>query len=168
VLNYNMWIPKYQQNGCRSSGHRLCEAGQRFNPKKIMQEAFLQGRGQLTTSPECPGAGVRYLPEKLFAKTEGPVRDMALYPEPLRQKKSCGSISEMDMLSRFHLLPGAYQHTFTPFLSNPAVHAPGPSKVSKEAVHYASTRKKTEGHSLSTKRYPSWRELKEMQDQYMA
>lgn len=122
IANYRFWLPKYRRDEtCQRSGYQNCRVdANRFGPRKITQESFLQGRGQVTTATGCPGGRLTYLPEALFkSEDEEGVKkppDMYLYAQPTKLGgKSCGTVSEIDTLNRMKPLPGPYNSSFSPF-----------------------------------------------------
>ena len=115
VDDFFLWVPDYRKSQCEINGHALCgNYANRFGPRQVRQESFLTGRGQVTVGPECEDTDYRFLPKEVF---EGqPKRkscfDMSLAPQETRSKRSCGSVSEMDMAFRWQPLPGVYQNDF--------------------------------------------------------
>jgi hypothetical protein len=174
-LNRTMWLPSYQRKACEASGYVNCGSEvPRFGPRKVRQEALLQGRGQTTSSKDCPGSGLIYLPENAFVKDAEPTKaqDMSLFGQQTRLKKSCGSVSETDSIFRRALLPGAYQNVFSPIITDPNAQPPTiVSRLSGQKTGvsvYGSSRRKSEGHKLSDReKYPSWADLKDQQDRHM-
>ena len=47
---YVLWMPTYRKGRCQGSGHVSCTAAaDRFGPRQVTQESFLQGRGQVSS-----------------------------------------------------------------------------------------------------------------------
>jgi hypothetical protein len=182
VSDYIMWLPKYRTAGqCEASGYLSCGGpeGNRMAPRKIQQESVLQGRGQLLGPRKCPGSQVKYLPPEgdVFApqgsSSGAPKRcpDMTLYSRPTRLPKSCGSISEVDMNRRYEPLPQAFQGTYAPLtlgLPAPTINRPGSRMPAAPAAYYgAGSQRRTEGHTLENKSYPTWDSLKRQQEAHL-
>ena len=157
--NWNFFLPSYRKKPCEGSGYHLCDTTSRFGPRKVAQESFLQGRGQVTGSRGCFASGLRFLPKDVFPEDQKPkgCHDMTLYARSTQTKKSCGSLSEIDMSQRLRPLPGQYAGAFVPFIDNPNSLVPN---VTDELVPTS------KGLTLSSKKYPSWAELKSRQDSY--
>jgi hypothetical protein len=160
--NYYLWLPQYRQKPCEGSGYHLCDTTSRFGPRKVAQESFLQGRGQVTGPRSCFASGLRFLPQDEFPEDPKPqgCHDMTLFARSTQVRKSCGSVSEVDMGQRLRPLPGSYTGAFTPFILESSSLVPN---VTDQFVPGNEGRK---GVTLSTKRYPSWEEIKARQDSY--
>lgn len=163
--NYFMWLPQYRRRPCEGSGYHLCNtAASRFGPRKVAQESFLQGRGQVTGPRSCFASGLRFLPkDELLPEEEGRddnkpkgCHDMTLFPRSTQVRKSCGSVSEIDMSQRLRPLPGTFAGAFVPFILDNNSLVPN---VTDQFVP-------SSGVTLSSKRYPSWEEIKRKQDSY--
>ena len=176
VSNYVMWVPKYRQSQCEASGYVECGGpdGNRVGPRQILQESVLQGRGQVLGPKGCPGSQIKYLPEGDIFRKEAPARkchDMSL-GQQTRTKRSCGSVTEVDLSTRYQSLPQTFQGSYAPLtLSMGASPAPTingrttpVNTPSGGQRTYGSSRRKTEGHTLENKRYPTFAQLKEEQD----
>lgn len=139
----------------------MSEAGaSRFGPKKVAQESFLQGRGQVTGPRGCFSSGLKFLPEDQFTDDapKEKCHDMSLYPRTTHTKKSCGSLSEVDMSQRLRPLPGQYAGAFIPFIMDQQSLVPNVSDKSNSI--------NDKGITLGSKKYPNWGEMKEKQDSY--
>lgn len=185
VSDYIMWLPKYRTRPCESSGYAACGGpdGNRMAPRKVLQESVLQGRGQLLGPRKCPGSQVKYLPPDgdLFAPQGAGApkkcHDMELYNRPTRLRKSCGSISEVDMARRYEPLPQAFQGTYAPLTLGasarppPTINRQGSRMPVQTPVAFygggGASRRRTEGHTLENKTYPTWESLKEQQEAHM-
>ncbi len=152
--NYYLWLAPYRKKPCEGSAYALCDNSSRFGPRKVAQESFLQGRGQVTGPRGCFASGLRFLPKEEFPDDPQPkgCHDMTLFPRSTQVKKSCGSVSEVDMAARIRPLPGQYEGAFVPSILNRN------SLVPNITDAYGSG-----GVTLSSKRYPSWGELRQRQ-----
>jgi hypothetical protein len=157
--NYQFYRPKYLSRPSEGSGYITADTGAtRFGPKKVAQESFLQGRGQVTGPRGCFASGMKFLPEDLFeeAPPKKGCHDMTLYSRSTQTKKSCGSLSEIDMSVRLRPLPGQYAGAFIPnIMSNESL-----------VPNVTDTIGGAGGVTLSNKKYPSWEELRAKQDSY--
>ena len=166
--NYFLWLPQYRKRPCEGSGYHHCDSGSsRFGPSKVAQESFLQGRGQVTGPRGCFASGLRFLPKgeapeskKSEQQQQRPPHDMTLFARSTQARKSCGSVSEIDMSSRLRPLPGSFAGAFVPFINKEESLVPN---VTDEFVPGSRGRK---GVTLSSKRYPSWDEIKARQDSF--
>lgn len=82
-----------------------------LNGKKVTQESFLQGRGQVLN--DCPTCDVNYLPEALFSGGTAAASTPTCFRtdmEPVydRIPRSCNGLTETD-ITRFAFMPSAYQ-----------------------------------------------------------
>lgn len=142
--NYNMWLPSYANKVSRGSAFlNSSNDVNRFAPKQVTQESFLQGRGQVTSNPGCKDGFLCYLPEQVFEgaaeKTKAPW-DMHLFAQPTIVPRSCASLTELDLIDRLKPLAHAYQERYVPHIGQPKQ-----TKIQ-------------EGVTLSTKKYPDFKE----------
>lgn len=148
-FDYNMWQPSYANDVRRGSAFlNASNDTNRFAPKQVTQESFLQGRGQVSSNPNCKSGFLRYLPEGAFNKEEPAERkpwDMHLFAQPTIVPRSCSSITELDIIKRMQPLAGAYEGRFTPLMGESSMTAGG-------------KRKYEEGVTLSTKKYVDFAE----------
>ena len=146
--NYWQWQPKYASTTSRGNAFLNSSVGtNRFARKQVLQESFLQARGQVTSSKLCQDSYLTYLPKDQFdaaPPAEGKL-DMSLYPQNSVVKRSCASLTETNMLDRVPPAKGSNEGAFRPF--------PG-----------ADRRVYVEGQTLSTKRYASFSDLKAQQE----
>ena len=154
--NYSLWLPDYKKHSCDDNAFQLCDRTQRFGPRKVLQESFMRGQGQVTGSRECFASKLNYLAEDLFPE-EKPKKscatNMSLFGQPTVVKKSCGSVSEVDLLSRYQRLPGVAQDPYVPLFGR---NGQAPNALS-------------ESRTLSSKnRYPSFQDAKNKQDALLA
>jgi hypothetical protein len=153
--NYNLYLAPYQKKPCDDDAFRLCDTTQRFGPNKVLQDSFLKGLGQVTGSRECFASKLNYMAEDIFPETQPKKTggtNMELFAQPTVFKKSCGSVSEVDLRSRYHRLPGAYAGAFTPIFSRQSL---VPNALSESVT-------------LSSKKYPEFGDIKAMQDAHLA
>lgn len=158
LSDYVMWLPNYKLHTCEGSGFRLCDTTSRFGPNKVAQESFLQGRGQVTAGKQCFASGLRFLPEDEFKETTTKPKkchDMTLFAQNTIARRSCGSVSEVDMTERIRPLPGIYAGAFVPLIFD-----------KDSLVPNITDRLVPEGTTLSNKSYPSWADIKSRQDKY--
>jgi hypothetical protein len=151
--DYVLWLPKYRRKACEGNGYLNCSADtERFGPKQVKQESFLQGRGQVTSNPGCAAGGITYLPSSEFAAAPAPRQtDMTLFAQPTTLPRSCGTLAEVDIQRRVEPLPGAWQGSFSPL----AGMLPLPNDTARKSV------------TLGTRnKYPDWGELKEQSEPY--
>lgn len=166
--NYYLWLPGYRKKPCESSGYQHCSTDtSRFGPRKVTQESFLQGRGQVTGPRGCFASGLRFLPKDEFdSAPKTACHDMTLFPQNTQVKKSCGSVSEVDVDRRLRPLPGVFAGAFVPYIMS------NESLVPNVTDRYGATADDGRGGrgrvgvTLSTKKYPSWKEIKEKQDSF--
>ncbi len=158
VEEYILWVPKYRRKTCEGSGYLNCSADtERFGPRQVTQESFLQGRGQVTSNPSCTAGGVRYLPPSEFPGAAPKVQtDMSLFAQPTLVPRSCGTLTEVDMQRRLVPLPGAWQGAYAPFVGKAADAGAGASS-SRKTVTLGSRDK-----------YPEWGDLKARSEPYAA
>ena len=146
--DYNMWLPSYANDVRRGSAFlNASNDTNRFAPKQVTQESFLQGRGQVSSNPNCKAGFLRYLPESVFEQKEPAERkpwDMHLFAQPTLVPRSCASITELDIIKRMQPLAEAYQGRYTPLMG--------------DSSHDGSRRKYDEGVTLSTKKYVDFAE----------
>lgn len=164
ISDYVMWLPKYRKFQCEGSGYLMCgNDASRFGPSQVNKESFLQGRGQVTGPRGCFASGLRFLPEDEFkeAKSEPKCHDMTLFARSTQVKKSCGSVSEVDVNARLRPLPGGYAGAFIPDIMTRE------SLVPNITDRYPSSNSDaSEPVTLGTKRYPSWSDIKAKQDAF--
>ena len=145
-FDYNMWLPTYANTVRRGSAFvNASNDTNRFAPKQVTQESFLQGRGQVSSNPNCKAGFIRYLPESVF-EDKAPERkpwDMHLFAQPTLVPRSCASITELDIIKRRQPLGESYQGRYTPLLGENSDNA---------------RRKYDEGVTLSTKTYVDFAE----------
>lgn len=156
--NYTMWLPEYKKHTCEGSAFQMCDTTSRFGPSKVTQESFLQGRGQVAAGRECFASDLKFLPKDVFpddSNKKPKCRDMTLFPQNTISRRSCGSISEVDMLTRIRPLPGQYQGAFVPVILNKDSLVPN---ISDKLI--------PEGTTLSNKSYPSWADIKTRQESF--
>ena len=159
VEDYVLWVPKYRRKKCEGSGYLNCAAEtDRFGPKQITQESFLQGRGQVTSNTSCTAGGVRYLPEGQFSDPPPQQTDMSLFAQPTQMRRSCGTLTEVDFGSRLAPLPGGWQGAWSPFV--------GAQFRDERADAAGSTRARKTVTLGSRNKYPEWGELKELSEPY--
>lgn len=148
-FDYNMWQPSYANDVRRGSAFlNASNDTNRFAPKQVTQESFLQGRGQVSSNPNCKSGFLRYLPEGVFDKEEPKERkpwDMHLFAQPTLVPRSCSSITELDIIKRMQPLAGAYEGRYTPLMGESSMTSGG-------------KRKYEEGVTLSTKKYVDFAE----------
>ena len=163
VEDYVLWMPKYRKQTCEGSGYLNCSSDtDRFGPRQVTQESFLQGRGQVTSNRACAAGFLNYLPESQFSEKKEPKeRDMTLFAQPTVVPRSCGTLTEVDIQRRLDPLPGAWQGSWSPFVgmqfSDP--------KADPRAPNVASQARKTVTLG-SRNKYPDWGELKELSEPY--
>ena len=161
VEDYILWVPKYRRKVCEGNAYLNCSADtERFGPKQVTQESFLQGRGQVADNPNCPAGGVKYLPQSLFNKEDVPKQvDMSLFSQPTIVPRSCGTLTEVDMQRRMLPLPGAWQGSFSPLA----------------AVNFDKQTGAQQRHEMkpsttislgSVNKYPEWSDLKSQSQPY--
>jgi hypothetical protein len=157
--NYILWLPNYKRKQCESSAYSQCDATSRFGPQKVAQESFLQGRGQVTGPRGCFASGLRFLPKDVFPTDAGEPQchDMSLYPRQTASKKSCGSVSEVDMTARLRPLPGEYAGAFVPKILDRRSLVP--NVLDRRVVL-------TKGITLGNKGYPSWTDIQKKRAPY--
>jgi len=141
--NYNMWQPSYANTVSRGNAFlNSSNDSNRFAPKQVTQESFLQGRGQVTSNPGCKDGFIRYLPEKVFegAPEQKKPWDMSLFAQPTLAPRSCASLTELDIIDRMKPRAHAFQERYVPHAAQ------------------LKDRKLAEGVTLSTKKYPDFKE----------
>jgi len=163
VEDYVLWVPKYRRKTCEGNGYLNCSADtDRFGPKQVTQESFLQGRGQVTSNRSCTAGGVNYLPSSEFPREDKPKQtDMSLFAQPTVVPRSCGTLTEVDMQRRIEPLPGGWQGSWSPLVgmqfSDPDADPRAPTLASQARQTV----------SLGTKqKYPDWGDLKKLSEPY--
>ena len=162
AANYIMWQPNYRKTQCEANGFVNCSVNaDRFGPRQVTQESFLQGRGQVTSNPGCTAGFVNYLPESEFSKPSKPkASGMQLFAQPTTTPKSCGTLSEVDLQDRMQKLPGSWQGSWSPFSSLKLQDGQGPTMS-------AGTLPKRQTVTLGTSnKYPEWPDLKKNSEPY--
>lgn len=145
--DYHMWTPSYANNASRGSAFlNASSEAIRFAPRKITQESFLQGRGQVSSNPGCKGSSLVYLPEEVFAPGQDTApRDMHLFAHPTVVPRSCSSLTELDIIDRMKPRKHAYQ---------------GRTSALQDALQARDQqRPRQDGVTLSNKTYPDFFEL---------
>jgi hypothetical protein len=158
--DYVLWMPKYRRATCESNGYVNCGTdADRFGPKQVTQESFLQGRGQVANNTNCPAGEVRYLPPEEFKGREAKPSDMSLFAQPTVFPRSCKTLTEVDMQLRIEPLPGAWQGSFSPLvglqLTDGGRATPSLGSEARRMVTLGTRQK-----------YPEWGELKESSEPY--
>jgi len=147
-FDYNMWLPSYANTVRRGSAFlNASNDTNRFAPKQVTQESFLQGRGQVSSNPNCKAGFIRYLPESVFAEQPSGERkpwDMHLFAQPTLVPRSCASVTELDIIKRMQPLAQSYQGRYTPLLG--------------ESSRGSGRRAYEDGVTLSTKKHVSFAE----------
>jgi hypothetical protein len=161
--DYVLWMPKYRRKACEGSGYLNCSADtERFGPRQVTQESFLQGRGQVTSNRSCPAGFVNYLPASQFGGQKEPKQtDMTLFAQPTLVPRSCGTLTEVDMQARIDALPGAWQVSWSPFVGMQFADP----ESDPRAPNLASRARKTVTLG-SRNKYPDWGELKQLSEPY--
>ena len=131
----------------------------------LEEESFLQGRGQVTSAKRCLSGKINYLPETLFQPRPQAPLDMSLFAQPSVVPRSCASLTEVNLLDRIAPLPGAPQGIYTPFAADKLTQAD--RRLLTEGSWTPESKYK-EGVTLSTKKIPSFREMKAAQDRLRA
>lgn len=136
--DYNMWQPRYASQVSRGSAFLNASTdANRFAPKQVSQESFLQGRGQVSSNPGCKGSSLIYLPAEAFSSPpEKKPWDMHLFAQPTLVPRACASVTELDIIHRMQPRAHAFQERYTS-LKRPQI---------------------KEGVTLSSKRYPDFAE----------
>lgn len=148
IADYNFWQPTYANQV--QKGNAFLNASNdtnRFAPKQVTQESFLQGRGQVTSNPGCKDGFLCYLPQDQFAQPGAGRKpwDMSLFAQSTLVPRSCASVTEVDLLKRMKPLAGAYQPSYSPLQGDLDPQVRGRKKYE-------------EGVTLSTKNIPSFAE----------
>ena len=160
--NYNLYVPEYKMKECGDNAFSHCDTTSRFGARKVLQESFLQGRAQVQGSRGCFASGIKFLAEDVFSEKEGKASSassMSLFAQPTQLKKSCGSISEMDMTSRLRPLPGISQGFSL---------GPGASLKGRVPTVLSNSRSFGKTRTLGdTNKYPEYADLKREQDDAM-
>lgn len=173
MSDYVLWLPEYKKRKCEGSGYHLCNTSSRFDRKKVAQESFLQGRGQVTGPRGCFSSNLRFLPKSEFEeednekqdneKPKEKCHDMTLFARSTRTRRSCGSVSEVDMTERMRPLPGEYAGAFVPFTQQRSL----VPNITTDILRQRRAQREDslqEGVTLGNKKYPSWQEIKAKQD----
>ena len=166
IYNYWQWQPKYSSD--LSKGNAFLNSSvdtNRFAGQQVRQESFLQGRGQVTSAKRCLSGKINYLPETLFQPRPQAPLDMSLFAQPSVVPRSCASLTEVNLLDRIAPLPGAPQGIYTPFAADKLTQAD--RRLLTEGSWTPESKYK-EGVTLSTKKIPSFREMKAAQDRLRA
>lgn len=155
---YQVYVPKYRYARCDPIGLTQCSNGaDRFGPKALRTEAYLQGRGQIIAARGCFASGVKFMPQELEEPeaTEKKVIDMHFYSRSTRNRRSCDSLTEIDLLDRLAPLPGARQNPYSPMV--------GSSAHSSTNALYGTTQSagKQEGMTRTNALHPSWGDLRQ-------
>ncbi len=166
VEDYVLWLPKYKRQPCEGSGYINCSAeAERFGPRQVTQESFLQGRGQVTSNRGCTGGFVNYLPESQFPARKPRSTDMTLFAQPTVVPRSCGTLTEVDLQKRIDPLPSEWQGSWSPFV--------GMLKFGEEPRTGRDPRIPTGGSKAketvtlgSKNKYPEWGDLKRQSEPY--
>lgn len=161
--DYILWVPKYRRKTCDGNAYLNCSAdSERFGPKQVTQESFLQGRGQVVDNPNCTAGGVKYLPQSIFTQEDRPKQvDMSLFSQPTLVPRSCGTLTEVDLQQRTIPIPGAWQGSYSPLL---AVNFENDTDRS-----FKRSMKSPKTTSLgNTNKYPEWSDLKAQSEPYEA
>lgn len=151
INDYFMWVPEYRKKPCSGPGFTQCSLDtSQFSGRKVAQEAFLQGRGNVSISGQCGDVNTRYLPDSLFEESDQKptttTYDLSLFSKHTKNKRSCHSVMDYDLLDEYTSFPGRYQGAYTPFAG-----------VHRE-VYYGDSRQQESVNRLN-RRYPSWEEL---------
>lgn len=144
--SYYTWQPTYSSKPSLGSAFLNADGGtNRFGAKQVLQESFLQGRGQVSSNPGCDGSALRYLPETVFPGAPKKEWDMSLFSQQSIVPRSCASVTEVNLLQRMKPRPGSFEGTWRPFPAQPLPEG---------------SRRIEEGITLANKRYPSYAELR--------
>lgn len=150
ISDYFMWVPEYRKKPCTSPGFTQCSLdASQFSSRKVVQEAFLQGRGNVSISSQCGDVNTRYLPEALFDEGDqkpNTTYDLSLFPKHTKNKRSCHSVTDYDLLDEYTSFPGHYQDTYAPLAGT------------RGETYYGDSRQPESVNRLN-RRYPSWEEL---------
>lgn len=113
IYGYTLYRPKYQRphaGKCQESLGVICNTYGGMDRKKVLQDSFLSGRGQVYT--DCPEGDEITLPEGVFESRGSRSRSRCelteLTPEITRKPKSCNGLSEIDY-STWAFMPGSFQ-----------------------------------------------------------
>ena len=152
--NYRMWLPAYKTTTCESSGYLNCSLNsERFGPRQLRQESYLQGRGQTTGSASCEASGVRYLPQDKFGAPVVRKSNQELFAQSTLIPRSCGTLTEVDLQQRTVPRANEWQGAFSPFIRAPSIESSMPVK---ETVTLGTLNK-----------YPDWATLKKQSEPYI-
>lgn len=167
IYNYWQWQPKYSSTPSRGNAFLNSSVDtNRFASRQVRQESFLQGRGQVTSSKSCMDGKLNYLPKSQFdGRTPAAPLDMSLFAQTSVVPRSCASLTEVNLLDRMSPLPGAPQGAYTPFSTETLTR--GDRALLAEGG-LTPEQKYQEGVTLSTKRYPTFKELKAAQERLLA
>lgn len=98
---------------CNAAGNAPCDFYAPLRGRKVTQESYMQGRGQILS--DCPDGDAIALPAALFPShpklQPNQQYDVSMQPTNTRWPKSCNSVSESNM-SVFRGMPGAYQRGY--------------------------------------------------------
>lgn len=113
VYDYNIYRPKFQRphvGKCTESLGVICSTYGGMDRKKVLQDSFLSGRGQVYT--DCPEGDVITLPQGVFethgSRSRSRCESTELTPETTRKPRSCNGLSEIDA-STWAFMPGSFQ-----------------------------------------------------------
>lgn len=157
-----LWVPKYRKKTCEGNGYLNCSTDtDRFGPRQVTQESFLQGRGQVTSNPSCGATQIKYLPEGEFERKEKSKQtNMSLFAQPTVVPRSCGTITEVDMQRRLDRMPGGWQGSWSPLsgmqFTDPSADPRIPNVASRGRTVTLGTKNK----------YPDWDLLAKQSEAY--
>lgn len=113
IYSYNLYRPKFQRphvGKCQESLGVICSTYGGMDRKKVLQDSFLSGRGQVYT--DCPEGDEITLPEGIFesrgSRSRSRCESTELTPEITRKPRSCNGLSELDA-SAWAFMPGSFQ-----------------------------------------------------------
>ena len=113
IYGYNIYRAKFQRphvNTCQESLGVICSSYGGMDRKKVLQDSFLSGRGQVYT--DCPEGDEITLPEAVFqthgSRSRSRCELTELTPEITRKPRSCNGLSEIDY-STWAFMPGSFQ-----------------------------------------------------------
>lgn len=116
VYDYNIYRPKFMRphaGKCQESLGVICSTYGGMDRKKVLQDSFLSGRGQVFT--DCPEGDVITLPQGVFethgSRSRSRCESTELTPETTRKPRSCNGLSEIDS-STWAFMPGSFQPHF--------------------------------------------------------
>lgn len=135
VINKKAWMRgNVDKCSAKSTGGQCSFYGPMTN-KRVLQDSFLTGRGQVLT--ECPECSVNYLPASVFPPQEARTcQDTQLEPLYTRVPKSCNGLTEVD-ISQYAALPSNYQRGYNGYDSVVGAHLQGREMARQQykAVH---------------------------------